>query len=467
MSGNARGLTAAVLAVVALTTFMDGFDGTMVYVALPVLGADFGVDTGLSSWVTAAYYLTIAGLVILFARVAKRSGVREVLVAGFALFALSSLAITFTPDFTVLLACRFVQGAGAAMMGAAGPMACVRYLPAKRLGFGMAVLTMGWSLGYTLGPPLGGLLTDLLGWRWMFLINVPIGLAAILLCLYGLPRHDHEPAAGRLDAPGAVLLFAAVAAAVVAVETAAHPEQRLLTVGGGLAAIALLTLFAHRERHVAAPLLNVRVFRHLDFTAVFLSYVLLNLAYAGAQYLMPFYLEIDLGMDTTRAGLYMLIPSAITFVLCLPFGRLSDRHGDRWTYCTASSLLLCAACALAAWAGPGYALAPMLAVLVLMGLCWATCGGPAASRIVEHTADESPEMGSSLANESPFLGMTFGASVFGMLFSFSSGAVGVEIGSLTTGVFTTGFVWAMIGGAAIGLVGTVLSAVVRDRPRRA
>jgi len=466
MSGDVRGLTAAVLTVVALTTFMDGFDGTMVCVALPVIGADFGVDTGLSSWVTAAYYLTIAGLVILFARMAKRSGVREVLIAGFALFALSSLTISFTPDFAVLLACRFVQGAGAAMMGAAGPMACVRYLPAKRLGFGMAVLTMGWSLGYTMGPPLGGLLTDLLGWRWMFLINVPIGLAAILLCLYGLPRHDHDQAAGRLDTIGAVLLFAAVATAVVAVETAAHPNQKLLSLGGGLAAVALLVLFVHRERHITAPLLNIRVFRHLDFTAVFLSYVLLNIAYAGAQYLMPFYLEIDLGMNTTLAGLYMLIPSAITFILCLPFGKLSDRHGDRWTYCTLSALLLCAACALAAWAGPSYDLSPMLTVLILMGLCWATCGGPAASRIVEHTADESLEIGSSLANESPFLGMAFGASVFGMLFSFSSGAVDVGIGSLTAEIFTIGFVWTMIGGVAIGLIGTLLSAAVRDRPRK-
>ena len=165
------------LAVMFVATLMDGLDGSIVSVALPDIGTALGIDTGTSAWVSIIYMMVLAGLIIPFARVCSNIGVRWILVLGFAIFTVSSLFCGIFDSFPILIASRGLQGIGAAMLAAAGPICCTEHMSRDRLAYGLAVLTIGSSIGYAVGPALGGVIVQFLSWHWVFLINIPIGLS--------------------------------------------------------------------------------------------------------------------------------------------------------------------------------------------------------------------------------------------------------------------------------------------------
>ncbi|MDD2626395.1 MAG: MFS transporter, partial [Candidatus Methanomethylophilus sp.] len=315
--------TGMMLTVVLFATLMDGLDGSIVTVAAPDIGIAFGVDTATISWVAITYMMVLAGSLILFARIAANYGIRQILAVGLALFTVSSLLCAVSVNFPMLIVGRILQGIGAAMMGATGPMCCARFLPPRRLGFGLALLTVGASVGFAVGPGVGGLIVEYLSWHWIFLINLPLGLIAIPLALAALPKEQNR---GRtsIDWIGAALLAGAVVLGILAVETVSYPSQRPLTIGTGLGCLMLLVLFVRQELRTARPLLNVRLFRNLSFAGLFLCLALINLVYMGIWYLIPFYGEIWLGYISARIGLYLLLSALITAVFGVPVARLSD-----------------------------------------------------------------------------------------------------------------------------------------------
>ena len=152
--------TALMLVVVFVATFMDGLDGSIVSVALPEIGEDLGVDTATSSWVTIIYMMILAGTLVMFARISADTGVRKVMAIGLAVFTAGSLFCGFSTSFWMLIAFRIIQAVGAAMMAAAGPMCCTEHLPPEKLAFGLSVVTIGSSLGFAVGPALGGLIVE-------------------------------------------------------------------------------------------------------------------------------------------------------------------------------------------------------------------------------------------------------------------------------------------------------------------
>ena len=158
--------TILMLAAMFVATLMDGLDSSIVSVALPDIGMDLGVDTGTASWVSIIYMMVLAGLIIPFARVCANIGVRAVLTIGFALFTVSSFFCGISTTFAMLIASRAVQGVGASMLAAAGPICCTEHLPRAKLAFGLAVLTIGSSIGYALGPAVGGIIVELISWNW-------------------------------------------------------------------------------------------------------------------------------------------------------------------------------------------------------------------------------------------------------------------------------------------------------------
>ncbi|MDR0523214.1 MAG: MFS transporter [Candidatus Methanoplasma sp.] len=462
MSGASGVGSARILAVIALVALIDGIDGSIVNVALPSLADWFGTDAGTIAWVTVSYFLMMAGLLMLFARIAKNGAIRKVMVGGVAVFTAASLACALSPSLEALLAARTVQGVGAAMMGAAAPMACVRYLPEGKIGLGMGVITLGCSTGFAVGPAVGGLMVDALSWHWIFFINLPLG-AAITMMILGIVPRDGRYDRRRLDAPGAALLFAATAAGTYALERLPYPSEGPLVAAAAVACLACLAAFVRVELGREEPLLNVRVFRHARFDAAFLAFMIVNMVYIGMLYLMPFYLEMRMGMDPSVSGMFLFIPPAVTLALCIPISKRSDRTGRRRYSVLSCLFLLAGAAAMALWAGDG-SMWPLLAALACMGLTWAFAGGPMASRIVESTADESREIGSSLMNESVYLGITAGTALFAMLFTLGSGSGGAEIGGLSRDAFMDGFVFSMAFCAILAALAALISHAMRDGP---
>ncbi|HJJ38961.1 MAG TPA: MFS transporter, partial [Methanocorpusculum sp.] len=210
------------LIAIFLACVMDGIDGSIVNVALPVIAEAFDTDTGTVSWVGLAYLLMVAGTVLIFGRVAARGYIKGIFLAGFVIFIIAALLCGFAPTLEMLIVCRLLHGLGASMLVACAPLICVKYIPGDIMGLAFGVLTAATSVGFALGPALGGILTHYLSWNWVFWINVPLGAAGLIYAAKVVPKGTHEPALQKFDVRGALLLFAAMASLTYVLERLPH-----------------------------------------------------------------------------------------------------------------------------------------------------------------------------------------------------------------------------------------------------
>jgi len=459
---NGRAGITLFLVVVALVSLMDGIDASIVNVALPTMATDFGTDTGTIAWVAMTYLIMLAGLLIFFARIAKNGLIKKVLLLGLVLFTASSLFCGISASFEMLLIFRLLQGAGAAMMGAAAPMACVKYLSPAKLGMALGVLTLGWALGFALGPGIGGLITEAISWHWIFLINIPIGLMILPLFVKAIPKD--EGYSGSLDIAGGALLFTAITCGVYAIQRAPYSDSSLLVALTSAVCVISLAAFVIVESKIADPLLNLKIFKHWKFNSVLVAYMLGNLVYMGMLFLFPFYMSVCLGFSEAKMGMYILLSPLVTLLICIPMGRWSDRT-QRRSFALVACGILTVGCLIMVFYAADYLILPLVASLLCMGLMWGICGGPMASRIIENVKDESKEMGSSVMTEFIYLGSTIGTALFAMLFIFGSGSGNISFEVLPPEVFLDGFIFASIAGTVLAVIAVVLSLIVKE-PKR-
>lgn len=444
------------LALISVVALMDCLDGNVVNVALPRIATDMSVDMAAASWVTVIYFAMVAGLIILFGRIAANGSVKRVMMAGLTVFIVGSALCAMSEEFLMLVASRVVQGIGAAMMGAAIPMSCVRFFSPKVMGFAFACVTIGYSVGAALGPSVGGFLVEYLSWHWIFLINIPIGVVLIVLIHFLMTDRAPDEKA-HVDWLGGALLFVTITALLMVFE---FVEELPICLSSIALFAVMLGLFVRHERRSPAPLLNISMFRSARFDMTITVYFLINVVYLGALYVLPFFMSICMGLSSSESGMLLLIPAAITLVFGLPIGRWSDRTGRRW-FSMASGLLTALMCVLLML--PGSDTMPvMVCALVAGGLTWAFCGGPVMSRVVETVSGESREMGSTMTNEAGYLGSTVGTVLFAVLFAAVSGTSGVDISSLSPDVFAVGMTGVMAVGAILAIVSAILSFAVRD-----
>lgn len=452
--------TAMMLVVVFFATFMDGLDGSVVNVALPDIGASFDIDTATVSWTTIIYMMVLAGTLVAFARVAADNGVRKVLAFGLLVFTVGSFMCGLSPTFFILIASRAVQAVGAGMMAAAAPMCCTEHLPAHKLGFGLSVVTIGASLGFAIGPAVGGIIVDYTSWHWIFLINVPLGLAVIPVILSAIPPQNGKDEKTGLDIRGAALLFCAITLITFAIETMSHSTLRAVSVVSAVAGLVLLCVFVKMEARTANPLLKLTMFRDWGFSAIFLCLMLINMVFMGMLYLVPFYGQICLDMSSTMIGIFLLVSAVVTAALGMPFAKWSDRAGRKW-FCVGAGLFAAAGLGMLALFSKNMNAGILLAAMVAMGISWACVGGPMASRLVEHAGGER-DMASSLTNEAYYVGGAVGTATCAVLFTAFSGTDGVDIKDVTSSAFEIGFEATLAFTAAIGLIIAVLSFAVKD-----
>lgn len=452
--------TALMLAVVFLATLMDGLDGSIVGVALPDIGKQLSTDTATSSWVSIIYMMVLAGTLVPFARIAADTGVRRVMALGLAVFTISSLSCGVSASFPMLVASRAVQAVGAAMMAAAGPMCCTEHLPRERLAFGLSIVTIGSSVGFAVGPALGGLIVEYATWHWIFLINIPLGIIAAPLMLRAIPPSAERGGRARIDLVGAALLFASISLGTFAVETLSYPDMRSMSGAAGAAFAALMVTFVRWEKARERPLLDVGMFARRDFAAIFACLMMINMSYMAVLYLVPFFGEICHGMSSLEVGSYLFVAAMITAALGMPIGRLSDTRGRR-PFCIAAGLTVALAFSMFAIFAEGMEWWIFLLIMIPQGLGWAFVGGPMASRLVEH-AGRDRDMASSLTNEAYFIGGATGVALGAMVFTAFSRSDGVDIADVSPGMFLDGFVPAMAMCAALALAVALLSFFVRD-----
>jgi EmrB/QacA subfamily drug resistance transporter len=448
---------------------MDGIDGSIVNVALPTMAAYFDTDTGTIAWVIITYLLMMAGLLLVFGKLAGRGYGKKLFLLGFVIFTLSSAACGIAPTLEILLAARLVQGLGAAMIAAVAPLLCIWYLPKEMLGTALGVIAATASIGFAAGPAIGGILTQYLSWHWIFLVNIPIGMIGILFAARVIPGDEPEDHPGSFDYPGAVTLFGAmVFCAVVLEEIAARGLTDPLILASGALCLLCLVLFIIRELTIPEPFLNIRIFSKWQFTAVLIAYLLLNVIFLGIIYLLPFYMAMEMHFDMVTTGLYLLIPPAIVAILSIPFGQWSDRHGRR-VFAVAACGLFVIFSAIFAVLPPESGIIPLLFGLVLMGMAFGIAAGPASSRIIESAPIGEKGTGSSLMVTTIYFGGVLGTALYAMLFSFATANAGgiVSYTNLDSATFLTGFHMTMGAGLVLSVIPLVLSGIVPDEKKAA
>jgi EmrB/QacA subfamily drug resistance transporter len=318
-----------ILTSVSLCSLMATLDGSIVNIALPAIQNEFRVDLTTIEWVVVAYLLVVGCLLLPFGRLGEVLTFKRVYLVGFTVFTLGSVCCGAAPNVVALVGFRVVQAVGAAMIMAMGPAIVARTFPAGERGRALGLNAISVSIGLSLGPALGGILTQVATWRAIFLINAPVGLLAIAWAARVLPAET--PGRGQsFDVGGAALSGSALFALLLALSNGQQWGWNSPPIIGLLIAFVVLgAAFIVAERGSVQPMIDLALFRIRPFSAGLAS---VGVAFSGlftATFLLPFLLQQGSGFSPMQAGL-LLTPVPITMALVAPFsGAASDRFGPR------------------------------------------------------------------------------------------------------------------------------------------
>jgi EmrB/QacA subfamily drug resistance transporter len=294
------------LLVLCVVQAMLVLDVTVVNVALPVMSAELGFDPALAGWAIAAYAIPFGGLLILGGRLADALGTRRMLFAGLALFTAASLAAGFAADATWLLAARAAQGVGAALLSPAALATLLQRFTGPSRHRALAAWGAVGGGGAAIGVLLGGLLTGGPGWRWIFFINIPVGiLVAIALPTIVGATVVHARGRGRIDVVGAILATTGIASLVASI-TAARLMPPLIAAGIAVLGVALLAAFVAVERRAARPLLRIALLRSRPVASGSLLMLLATGVLVGSFFMFSFELQAGAGWSPIATGLAFL-----------------------------------------------------------------------------------------------------------------------------------------------------------------
>lgn len=419
--GTARGRW--VVAATVLGSGMAMLDATVVNIALPAIGAEYGVGLAGLQWTLNGYLLTLAALILLGGSLADRFGRRRVFVIGTVWFALASLLCAVAPTIGVLVAARALQGVGAALLTPVSLAILQTSLAPEDRGRGIAAWSGLAGVATALGPALGGWLIGAGSWRWIFALNLPIAVAVVLIALRHVPESRDEAAAGRrLDIAGALLGAASLAALTFGFirwgeRGADGPVVASLAAGVlGLAGFALLE---HRVRH---PMLPPGLFANRRFTGTNLVTLGLYAALSAALFLLVVRLQNELGYTALAAGFATLPITLLMLAGSDLAGRIAVRIGPRLPL-TVGPLVAGVGLAMFSWIGPGVDYwAGVLPGVLVFGLGLTVVVAPLTATVLAAAADEVAGVASGVNNAVARTAGLLGVAVVPLVAGGASGA---------------------------------------------
>jgi DHA2 family metal-tetracycline-proton antiporter-like MFS transporter len=314
----------------AFILFMVKLDAFIVFVSLPTIARVFGLNAAEASYVVVAYLLFLTNTMLIFGNLEDKIGIKKMQIYGFALFTLGSLFCGLATSFWMLVFWRVIQGIGGAMMLICGFGAVNAYLPAEIKGWGLGIVTTAAALGIATGAPVGGFITQFFSWRWIFFINVPLGLLGILASLKTSPQDKIPEGAPfrNFDFLGAVLSLIGLSGLTYILSDGARFGWASRTTIGLLAgSILFLVLFIVWEARCKYPLLELRIFKNKGFVYDNIALFIIFMTLSGIDFITPFFLELAKGLKPHQVGFFMFLYSLAYSVFAPYTGRLSDRPG--------------------------------------------------------------------------------------------------------------------------------------------
>ncbi|MER5278843.1 DHA2 family efflux MFS transporter permease subunit [Streptomyces sp. NPDC002809] len=456
------------LGVIATGLLMTVLDGSIVTVAMPTIQNDLGFTPAGLSWVVNAYLIAFGGLLLLCGRLGDLLGRRRMFLAGTAVFTAASLLAGAAGSPALLITARFLQGAGSAMASAVGLGILVTlFTESRERARAIAVFSFTGAAGASIGQVLGGVLTDALGWHWIFFINLPIGLAVLVVAVRVLPADRGPGLAAGADAIGAFLVTAGVMLGIYSVvEVESYGWLSAHTIGLGALALVLLVLFVVRQATAAAPLLPLRILRSRSVAGANLVQILMVAALFSFQILVALYLQQVLGYGATATGLAMLPAAAVIGAVSLGVSaRLSARIGDRNVLLLGLVLLIGVLGLLTRLPVHAHYVTDLLPVMFLaagFGLALPTLTALGMSGASEKDAG----LASGLFNTTQQIGMAMGVAVLSTLAASRTDTLLAD-GSSRAEALTGGYHLAFAVGAGLLATALLVALAVLRRPDRA
>jgi MFS family permease len=409
------------LASLSLATLLAALGTSIANVSLPTVAKVYGAAFQDVQWIVLAYLLAITTMIVSVGRLGDLMGRRRLLLAGIALFTGASVLCSLAPTLGMLIAARAVQGLGAAFMMALTLVFVAETVPKERTGSAMGLLGTMSAIGTALGPSLGGVLIAWVGWRAIYVINLPLGLLALLLAARTLPADRQKPASERprFDGLGTVLLAATLAAFTLAM-TLGRGHFGLLNAGLLLAAAAGVGLFTVAESQAPAPLIRLEILRHPVLSAGLALNALVTTVVMATLVVGPFYLAGALGLDAARVGLVMSTGPIVAALAGVPAGRIVDRFGS-FTAILAGLVSMVAGSTLLPLVPTAFGVAGYITPLSFITAGYALVQAANNTAVMAAVRPDQRGVMSGMLNLSRNLGLIAGASVMGALFALGSG----------------------------------------------
>jgi EmrB/QacA subfamily drug resistance transporter len=461
-----------ILALTCVGAFMAPLDGSIVAVALPKMGPALHLSFGASMWVQASYLLAMAVLLIPLGRMADQRGRMRFYLAGIAIFTIGSLTAALSVNGTTLILSRILQGSGGALLSATSSAIVTAVFPPSERGRALGLNVMSVYAGLSVGPPLGGFLVDHLGWPWIFLVNLPIGVIVFAWGCFLLSTKEERAPKTPADPMGTTLLTVMLVCLLVPLTFGSQWGWASTACWGLLVLAAVFSaIFILAEKRAERSLLDLALLRSNRLFAMANLAALLNyMALNGIAILTAAYLQLVQGCSARLTGWIMLSQPLMQSCLSPVAGRMSDRMGSR-VLSTSGMVITALGMGLLAAMGQRAGLIHVMIALAIVGLGMAAFSAPNTSAIMGSVDRSQLSVASAFLGTMRVLGQVLSIAILGGIASSRLGAGGWESllnqggSSSAAGDFAWGYSAAMITGLTLALLGAWASLVRNGRSR--
>jgi len=449
-----------ILAIACLGQFMVILDVAIVNVALPSMRRELAFSTTGLQWVVNAYTLAFAGLLLLGGRTADLFGRRRMFLVGLGVFTGASMVCGLAPNAAALIGARAVQGMGAAILSPVTlTIVTMTFVEPRERSRALGVWSAALASGGAVGVLLGGILTDLLSWRWIFLVNIPVGIAGIVIGRMVLSESRANLRSTSLDVAGAVSITAALSALVFGiVETTGHGWTSPLTLGPIAASVVLGALFVVIEARLAtAPIAPLTILRSRALTGANIAMACVGGSMFAMWYFVSLYLQEVLDMSPLMAGL-AFIPAALAIVAGSQFaGRVVPRTGPRSMLVTAGLVISASLFWMSHLSADGSYFGDLFGPLIVVSLGLGCSFPPGVFAAMSSVRPTEAGLASGLVNSSRQIGGAIGLAVLATVAAHRTGAL--QVGESNASALADGYGRAIAIGSIIAL-GTAASASI-------
>ncbi len=325
-----KGKQAALIALAAASILMATLDYSMLNISLPNIAKYFNAKLTTVTWVPLSYLVIITSLLLGFGKLGDIKGYKKLFITGIGTFIAGTLMCSLSPKFSSVLFSRVVQSVGEAMYAPAAIALITTLLPVDLRGKALGIMALAQGIGLSIGPVAGGLMNAYIGWRPIFLINIPIGLTVMALAKRMLPDRQPQPADKRFDFAGAALIFTALSTFIFALNSVTKLGiGSPVVIGCFIASAVSMIAFILTEKRVSYPLLDLGLFSNRNFAFSGIAAFLAVFVYMGLYFIFPFYLEMVRGIPVAGSGMVLMLPPLMMMIISPFSGKLSDVMGSR------------------------------------------------------------------------------------------------------------------------------------------